>query len=997
MNALNRSCVFVLAMLLTAALAAAAADTGSGRPNIVLVFIDDMGWADFSCFGNSEAATPNVDALAAEGLRFHQFYVNSPICSPSRVAVSTGQYPHRHRITSYLAHRRENARRGMVDWLDPAAPMLARFLQSAGYATGHFGKWHMGGQRDVADAPPITAYGFDESLTNFEGMGAKLLPLTERRDKTGAVVQGRIWEDAERLGEPASWMLRSKITGGFVEPALRFIDKAQRAGKPFYINLWPDDVHGPWLPSVARWSENRRERYLAVLEEMDRQLAPLFDRVKNDRLLRENTMILLCSDNGHEEGAGCAGEFRGCKATLFEGGVRSPLIVWAPGLIAPERRGQINRHSVFCAMDLVPSLLRLAGVSVPAEVKFDGEELAATLTGGSEASRRAPIHFRRPPDRRSFGGYKNLPDMAVREGPWKLLCDLDGGSPQLYNLDDDPGESRNLAGEYPELTQRLQRSVAQWNDGMPEDAVAEQSRSAGHRPLPPGMFVNPVYEGADPCVVKDGSRYLRCATEGDRGIAIWASDGIESAGRRHTIWTAPASGPISREVWAPELIRHADRWYVYFAASDGRNENHRTYVLASQSADPLGAYSLHGPLYTGDNFAAGTDNLWAIDMTLLVHQAKLYALWSGWPDRTTDLQHLYIAPMESPVKISGSRVRLCDNDTYLWERTEEHAQSRGLHEGPQPLQRGGRTFLIYSCGASWLPTYKLGMLELKGENPLDPASWIKFDKPVFAGTPQTFGVGHGTFTLSPDETEWWHLYHAKMDERPGWRRGVFIQRMHWSPEGLPLFGAPVPPGKPLALPGGTSRKQLSEPVTWNFAEPAVLDRLDYYGHHLCFRQSASGIELALPLPQPPPATHYESGEKFIMRDSVFSDFDMTCRLTFLGGRRDAGVLFRVTAPSVGYDAQRGYFAGMVSSRSSAILGKMDGKEWHHLKEVKVHFDPAREQTLRVRARGSKIEVFAAGSAVPQIVFEDGDYAHGAVGCRSVSSHALFHSLDIKPL
>ena len=196
------------------------------KPNVILVFIDDMGWADLSCFGNRDAETPHIDRLASEGIAFEQFYVNSPICSPSRVAISTGQYPQRWRITSYLARRQANQRRGIAHWLDPKAPLLARTLQRAGYATGHFGKWHMGGQRDVANAPPITDYGFDQSLTNFEGMGAKLLPLTL---KPGQKKPGRIWADAERLGKPVTWMQRSKITGGFVDAAIPFIDRAVQA------------------------------------------------------------------------------------------------------------------------------------------------------------------------------------------------------------------------------------------------------------------------------------------------------------------------------------------------------------------------------------------------------------------------------------------------------------------------------------------------------------------------------------------------------------------------------------------------------------------------------------------------------------------------------------------------------------------------------------------------------------------------------------------------
>jgi arylsulfatase A-like enzyme len=148
--------------------------TFSAQPNFIMVFIDDMGWGDFSCFGNRDAKTPNVDRMAAEGIRFSQFYVNSPICSPSRCALMTGQYPQRWRITSYLNNRRDNERRGVTNWLDPKAPTLARLLQQNGYVTGHFGKWHLGGQRDVDDAPPIKAYGFHETLTNFEGMGPKL-------------------------------------------------------------------------------------------------------------------------------------------------------------------------------------------------------------------------------------------------------------------------------------------------------------------------------------------------------------------------------------------------------------------------------------------------------------------------------------------------------------------------------------------------------------------------------------------------------------------------------------------------------------------------------------------------------------------------------------------------------------------------------------------------------------------------------------------------------
>ncbi len=207
----------LLCLLVSALLLGAAEPT---KPNFVFVLIDDMGWGDFSCFGNTEAKTPNIDRLAAEGLRFEQFYVNSPICSPSRCSFVTGQYPQRWRINSFLESRAANDGKGNAQWLDPRAPSLARTLQAGGYATGHFGKWHLGGQRDVADAPAISAYGYDASLTNFEGMGPKLLPLTR---KPGDKEPKKIWADAERLGGPVTWMNRTEITSGYVDAALKFI------------------------------------------------------------------------------------------------------------------------------------------------------------------------------------------------------------------------------------------------------------------------------------------------------------------------------------------------------------------------------------------------------------------------------------------------------------------------------------------------------------------------------------------------------------------------------------------------------------------------------------------------------------------------------------------------------------------------------------------------------------------------------------------------------
>lgn len=447
------------------------------KPNMIMVFIDDMGWSDFSCFGNQDAVTKNIDNLASEGICFEQFYVNSPICSPSRVAISTGQYPQRWRISSYLSYRDHNKERQIADWLDPKAPMLARSLKQAGYATGHFGKWHMGGQRDVDDAPPITAYGFDESLTNFEGMGPRILPLVRTPEMKK---YKKLWAGAEKLDAgPVIWTDRSQITGEFTQAALRFVKKSVTAKKPFYINLWPDDVHTPFYPSLKGWGKGKDKRslYLSVLQEMDAQLAPLFDYIKSNEELKNNTLIMICSDNGPEIDAGRAGRMKGFKTQLYEGGIRSSLVVWGPGMIPKDRQGSRNKTSVFSAIDLVPSILDLAGVRN--EVNYDGENLSETLIGKSMDSREQPIYFRRPPDRKSFYGDNNLPDLAVRIGQWKFLCDYEGENPQLFDILENLDESHNLSDAHPEMVSELTKKLLAWNSKLPTDnALASPYRNS---------------------------------------------------------------------------------------------------------------------------------------------------------------------------------------------------------------------------------------------------------------------------------------------------------------------------------------------------------------------------------------------------------------------------------------------------------------------------------------------------------------------------------------
>jgi GH43 family beta-xylosidase len=316
-------------------------------------------------------------------------------------------------------------------------------------------------------------------------------------------------------------------------------------------------------------------------------------------------------------------------------------------------------------------------------------------------------------------------------------------------------------------------------------------------------FVNPVYPGADPFVVHHTDGYYYFAqSEGDSGIAVWKSSKLTDKGVKKIVWKPTPGTWNSKEVWAPEIHFLGGKWYIYYAADSGQNRDHRTGVLESVTQDAQGAYVEHGPLYTGDDIAGKTSNRWAIDATPLEMGRKLYLIWSGW-EGEADEQWLYIAEMENPSTVRTNRVRIADNDDYLWERVGESARERGLNEGPQILRRDGWVHVIYSASGSWQPTYKLGRLSIReGLDPMVAANWRKHPEPVFRGNARVHGVGHASFTKSPDGTEDWIVYHSKVDTVPGWRRNVRMQPFGWHADGTPRFGEPIDAGVPIPVPSG---------------------------------------------------------------------------------------------------------------------------------------------------------------------------------------------------
>ena len=341
--------------------------------------------------------------------------------------------------------------------------------------------------------------------------------------------------------------------------------------------------------------------------------------------------------------------------------------------------------------------------------------------------------------------------------------------------------------------------------------AACSSATAVNDRIPPAActFRNPIGVGADPWVVRSGGNYYLVESR-DNAIHVYKSatlTGIKD-GERREVWRAPAEGWNETNIWAPELHRFNGRWYIYYAGGT-RHPNgegapftsQRAGVLESSGDDPQGSYVDKGMLDTGGDPQTGADNVWAIDLTVGTINGQLYAVWSGWEanNTTTDRvsQHLYIARMSDPLTISTTRARL-SSPSASWEDTNE----LDLQEGPTFLERAGALFIVYSTGESWLPTYKLGQLRLTNPaDPLDPASYVKTG-PVFTGTNDIYGVGHASFTKSPDGTEDWIVYHSKVDPAPGWNRAIRMQRFTWNTDGSPNFGIPKATNEPTSMPSG---------------------------------------------------------------------------------------------------------------------------------------------------------------------------------------------------
>lgn len=318
-------------------------------------------------------------------------------------------------------------------------------------------------------------------------------------------------------------------------------------------------------------------------------------------------------------------------------------------------------------------------------------------------------------------------------------------------------------------------------------------------------FTNPLLpSGADPYSFYKDGWYYYTNTVGDR-IVIWKIKTIADLpnAESKTIFVPPAGTMYSKSLWAPEILFLKGAWYVYFAADNGKNENHRMYALQNASPDPMqGDWTFKGKV-------ADASDKWAIDGDVFTYRKKLYMIWSGWESDTNGQQDIYIARMKNPWTIKGRRVRL-SSPVLDWERHGRLGKNEvpayvAVNEGPQILQRGKKTFLIYSASGCWTDYYALGMLTFKGKRKLlDSASWTKSPTPVFQQSKEAgvYAPGHNSFFKSPDGREDWILYHANAapGQGCGRKRSPRAQKFSWTADGTPDFGTPVKEGERIPIP-----------------------------------------------------------------------------------------------------------------------------------------------------------------------------------------------------
>jgi arylsulfatase A len=454
----------VLSLFLAAALRAAE------KPNIILIFTDDLGINDLSCYGRKDQPTPHLDKLAAEGVRFTSAYCAQPICSPSRAALMTGKHPARLHLTNFLPGRADApSQKVLQPVIEGQLPLeeltIAEVLKGAGYATACIGKWHLGGP------------------------------------KFGPEKQGFDFVFANKANTPPTATEGSKGEYALSVKAEEWIE--QQKGGPFFLYLPHNTPHIPFAArpeDVAKHQDAFNPTYAAVIEQMDKTIGRLL--AKLDSLgLTEKTIVIFAGDNGGLHVLESPGTpathntpFRAGKGYVYEGGLRDALLIRWPGRIAP---GGVSATPVVLT-DLVPTLIEAAGLDPKKTTgPLDGVSLLKLLEGGELAPRPLFWHF---PNYTNQGG---RPAGALREGDWKLVEQYEDGSVELYDLAKDIGEERDLARAEPARAAEMKAKLAAWRKsiGAQECMPNPEINAAAHRALyverDPSKLIPGTFKAAD--------------------------------------------------------------------------------------------------------------------------------------------------------------------------------------------------------------------------------------------------------------------------------------------------------------------------------------------------------------------------------------------------------------------------------------------------------------------------------------------------------------------
>ncbi len=426
-------------------------EASRSRPNIVLIFIDDLGWADLGYSGSTFHETPHIDRLAQQGMVFSNAYANAPNCAPSRACLMTGQYGPRHGVFTVgdPARGNDTFRRlvpvpNRLD-LDKKFVTIAEALQSAGYRTASMGKWHLG--------PDPTQHGFDVNIAGREwgspsggGYHSPLRYPNLRVEEKGEYLTDRLTDEA----------------CGFLE--------ANR-DRPFFLYLTHYAVHTP-LQGKAALIEKYRSKppgehqknsvYAAMIESVDQSVGRVLQKLEDLQLTGE-TLVVFYSDNGGHLGATSNHPLREGKGTLYEGGIRVPLIVRWPGVT----RAGVRCDEPVIGVDLYPTFLDVTGVAQPQEHQLDGVSLVPLLKNPQADLDREAIFWHFPcylQGRGDPGGgpFRTTPAGAIRLGDWKLIEWFETGRQELYNLAEDRSESRNLAEQQPDKRRELHSAMQEW-------------------------------------------------------------------------------------------------------------------------------------------------------------------------------------------------------------------------------------------------------------------------------------------------------------------------------------------------------------------------------------------------------------------------------------------------------------------------------------------------------------------------------------------------------